>query len=126
MPIVDVSVNGRTYDLTCDAGQEEHLRGLADHVDKKVTALMESVGQIGDARLMLMAALLATEENLAAEQRLAAQAQALVDLTRSNDELKRSLAEADARAAEADARAAEAVNRAAKRAGAVAARLAAH
>src|SRR3954451_3832292 len=101
MPLVDVSVNGRTYSLTCDVGQEEHLRGLADHVDKKVTALMESVGQIGDTRLMLMAALLATEENLAAEQRLAAQAQALVDLTRSHDELKRSLAEADARAAEA-------------------------
>jgi len=118
MPIVDVNVNGRTYDLTCDAGQEEHLRGLADHVDKKVAVLNESVGQIGDARLMLMAALLATEEHLAAEQRLEAQAQALVDLTRSNDELKTRLAAAESRAAAT-------VERAAKRASAVAARLAA-
>src|SRR6185503_7401949 len=106
------------YDLTCDAGQEEHLRGLADHVDKKVAALNESVGQIGDTRLMLMAALLATEEHLAAEQRLAAQAQALVDLTRSNDALKTQLAEVEGRTAAG-------VERAAKRASAVAARLAA-
>ena len=116
MPLVDVSVNGRTYSLTCDAGQEEHLRGLADHVDKKIGALMESIGQIGDTRLMLMAALLATDEHLAAEQRLAAQAQALVDLTRANDGLKSQLADADARAAEA-------VDRATKRVGDIAARL---
>jgi cell division protein ZapA len=118
MPLVDVSVNGRTYSLTCDVGQEEHLRGLADHVDKKVAALMESVGQIGDTRLMLMAALLATEEHLAAEQRLEAQAQALVDLTRSNDERKGALAESEARAAVA-------VDRATKRVNDIAARLAA-
>ena len=100
MPLVDVSVNGRPYSLTCDAGQEEHLQMLAVHVDDKVTALLESVGQIGDTRLLLMAALLATDEQLSAAQRLEAQAQALVDLTRENDSLKAKLAEAEKTAAE--------------------------
>lgn len=118
MPLVDLSVNGRTYSLTCDAGQEEHLRGLADHVDKKIAALMESLGQIGDTRLMLMAALLATDEHLADQQRLDAQAQALVGLTRTNDELQRQLTEADGRAAQA-------VDSATKRVSDIAGRLAA-
>ncbi|MBV9570969.1 MAG: cell division protein ZapA [Alphaproteobacteria bacterium] len=85
MPHLDVSVNGRIYSLTCDAGQEEHLRELAAHLDRKVMALSESVGQIGDARLLLMAGLLTTEEYLAAVQRLEGQAQATVDLARSEE-----------------------------------------
>ena len=85
MPLVDVTVNGRNYSLTCEAGQEDRLRELASHVDRKVTALSESVGQIGDSRLLLMAALLATEEQLSAVQRLEAQAQAMVDLARSEE-----------------------------------------
>jgi cell division protein ZapA len=85
MPLVDVTVNGRNYGLTCEAGQEDRLRELACHVDGKVTALSESVGQIGDSRLLLMAALLATEEQLSAVQRLEAQAQAMVDLARSEE-----------------------------------------
>ena len=85
MPLVDVTVNGRSYSLTCEAGQEERLRELASHVDGKVTALSESVGQIGDSRLLLMAALLATEEQLSAVQRLEAHAQAIVDLAKSEE-----------------------------------------
>jgi cell division protein ZapA len=85
MPLVDVMVNGRSYSLTCEVGQEERLRELASHVDGKVTALSESVGQIGDTRLLLMAALLATEEQLSMVQRLEAQAQAILDLAKSDE-----------------------------------------
>lgn len=85
MALVDVMVNGRTFSLTCEAGQEERLHELASHVDGKVAALSESVGQIGDSRLFLMAALLATEEQLSAVQRLESQAQAMVDLAKSEE-----------------------------------------
>lgn len=85
MAHVDVTVNGRTYSLTCEAGQEAHLQNLAGHVDRKVAALREAVGQIGDTRLLLMAALLTTEEHLAATQRLEAQAQAVVYHARSEE-----------------------------------------
>jgi cell division protein ZapA len=85
MAQVDINVNGRNFTLTCEAGQEEHLRELAAHVDRKVTALSESVGQIGDARLLLMAALLITEEHASAVQRLDAQAKAMADLARSDE-----------------------------------------
>jgi cell division protein ZapA len=118
MPLVDLIVNGRSYSLTCEAGEEAHLQMLAGHVDQKVSALLESVGQVGDTRLLLMAALLCTEEQLSAAQRLDAQAQALIDLSRANEDLKQRLAAAEAMAAEV-------IDRATKRVEEIAGRLAA-
>jgi cell division protein ZapA len=62
MALVNVMVNGRAYTIACDDGEEEHLRGLAGHVDAKAREVLESIGQVGDTRLMLMAALLIADE----------------------------------------------------------------
>ena len=70
MPLVNVMVNGRAYTIACDEGEEDHLRGLAATVDAKAREVLGSVGQVGDARLILMAALLIADEHHAAETRL--------------------------------------------------------
>ena len=57
MPLVEVMVNGREYQVACDAGQEDRLRELTQQFDKRVRALISAVGQVGDSRLMLMAGL---------------------------------------------------------------------
>ena len=62
MAQVDVAINGRNYRVACDDGQEEHLRQLAEYVDQRVMELVESVGQIGEARLVVMASLLIADE----------------------------------------------------------------
>ena len=62
MSQVSISVNGRTYDIACDNGQEEHLERLATFVDERVAGLVTSVGQAGDARLLVMASLLIADE----------------------------------------------------------------
>jgi cell division protein ZapA len=62
MPLVEVMVNGRAYQIGCDTGQEDRLRELAQMLDKRVQSLISSVGQIGDARLLLMAGLVLTDE----------------------------------------------------------------
>ncbi len=59
---VNIRINGQPYELACDDGQEGHLRGLAEMVDRQVTDLARSVGQVGEARLLLMAALLICDE----------------------------------------------------------------
>ncbi len=59
---VSVTVNGRSYSVACDDGQEDHVRELATYIDGHVTELSGSVGQVGDARLLLMASLLVTDE----------------------------------------------------------------
>jgi len=62
MPLVEVVVNGRDYQVACDIGQEDRLRELAQLFDKRVQVLASSVGQVGDARLLLMAGLVLTDE----------------------------------------------------------------
>lgn len=62
MANVQVAVNGRTYLVACEDGQEQHLQDLARDFDRRVTALAQSVGQIGENRLLLMAALLLADE----------------------------------------------------------------
>jgi cell division protein ZapA len=62
MPELTVEINGRDYQVACDDGQEEHLTSLARYVDKKMGELVGSVGQIGDARLLVMTSLLIADE----------------------------------------------------------------
>jgi cell division protein ZapA len=63
MPLVNVMVNARAYTIACDEGEEEHLRELAATVDAKAREVLSSVGQVGDARLLLMAAILIADEH---------------------------------------------------------------
>ena len=63
MPLVNVMVNSRAYTIACDEGEEDHLRELAAIVDAKAREVLGSVGQVGDSRLILMAALLIADEH---------------------------------------------------------------
>lgn len=62
MAQVAITVNGRNYNVACDEGQEEHLVRLADYVDKRIAELVSAMGQIGDARLLVMTSLLVADE----------------------------------------------------------------
>ncbi|MCB2101199.1 MAG: cell division protein ZapA [Rhodobacterales bacterium] len=62
MAQVSVTINNRKYDVSCDDGQEAHLARLASYVDKHIGDLVGQVGQIGDARLLVMASLLVADE----------------------------------------------------------------
>ena len=62
MSNVPVVINGRTYDLTCNDGQEQHLHDLASEIGRRVDELVKTVGQAGEARLMLMVSLLLADE----------------------------------------------------------------
>ena len=62
MAQVDVLINGKSYNVACDDGQEDHLLQLAGYVDQRVQDLVNSVGQVGDARLLVMASLLISDE----------------------------------------------------------------
>lgn len=62
MSTVTIAVNGRSYSIICDNGQEDHLRRLGQSLDKRVTELAAGLGQIGEARLLLLAALSALDE----------------------------------------------------------------
>ena len=62
MAQIDVEINGRSYQIACDDGQESHIQELAGYVNRKVSELVATVGQVGDARLLVMASLLLADE----------------------------------------------------------------
>jgi len=72
MAQVNLEVNGRPYAVGCEDGQEPHLRELAKLFDQHVREVARDLGQLGDARLFLMGALLLADELSEAKARLAA------------------------------------------------------
>ncbi len=68
---VVVKVNGRSYRFDCGEGEEARLNELADYVRARIEALTQQYGHVGAERLMLMAALLITDELFDARAALA-------------------------------------------------------
>ena len=59
---VAINVGGRSYRFDCGDGEEARLKELAASVKGRVDTLVREYGSVGDERLMLMAALLITDE----------------------------------------------------------------
>ena len=59
---VVVKVNGREFPLSCADGQEPRIRRLAQYVDAKVGEFTRAIGQVGEARLLLLAAIVISDE----------------------------------------------------------------
>jgi cell division protein ZapA len=62
LPQVTITINGRAYPVACDEGEEERIRDLARNIDNKVSAFARQVGQAGEARLLVLAALVLADE----------------------------------------------------------------
>jgi len=70
MAHVTVTINGRQYRMACEDGQEEHLTRLANDLNRHVERLRENFGEIGDNRLLVMAALTVSDQLSEALRRL--------------------------------------------------------
>ena len=62
MAQVTVSIDGKTYRMACEEGQEDHLTDLAGRLDRYVTHLKGQFGEIGDLRLTVMAGIMVMDE----------------------------------------------------------------
>ena len=54
---VNIKFNNKDYLLSCDAGQEESLKKLANHLDLKYSELKKNLGNIGENKLLLITAI---------------------------------------------------------------------
>ena len=68
MAKADITIRGRDYSVACAPGQEARLVALSRNLDKRVQQIAEAVGDIGEARLLLVAALSLLDELDAAHQ----------------------------------------------------------
>jgi cell division protein ZapA len=62
MAQVRVSIAGRSYDLACHPGEEQHLTMLAARVDAKAKAAADAGGGMTEVRQLLFAALLLADD----------------------------------------------------------------
>jgi cell division protein ZapA len=62
MAQVSLQINGYGYILGCADGEEERLVALAADLDRRIEEIKASSGPSGEARMLLMAALLLSDE----------------------------------------------------------------
>jgi cell division protein ZapA len=62
MAQVTITINGRNYPIACNAGEEGRIGELARYVDGKVKGFAKEFGAVGEARLLLLTALILADE----------------------------------------------------------------
>jgi cell division protein ZapA len=70
MSHINVTLNGRQYRMACEEGQQARLLKLAENLESRIQSLRGKFGEIGDARLTVMAALTVCDELLDANSRI--------------------------------------------------------
>jgi cell division protein ZapA len=67
---VSAKINGRTYRFSCADGDEGRLKLLAEYLRERVDGVINDFGQVGEDRLLAMAALLIADELFDAREAL--------------------------------------------------------
>ncbi|OKO77920.1 hypothetical protein AC629_30995 [Bradyrhizobium sp. NAS80.1] len=80
MSHINVTINARQYRMACEEGQEVRLLKLAESLETRIQSLRGKFGEIGDARLTVMAALTVCDELVDAGNRLRTMEQELSEL----------------------------------------------
>ena len=77
---INVTINGRQYRMACEDGQEVRLLKLAESLESRIDGLRGKFGEIGDARLTVMAALTVCDELVDATNRIRVLEQEVISL----------------------------------------------
>ena len=62
MANINIKFNNKDYLLSCEDGQEENLKELANYLDSKYSELKKNLGNIGESKLMLITAIKMVDE----------------------------------------------------------------
>jgi len=81
LPTVSVTINGKSYRMACDEGQELHLEALAKEFNTYINGLKGSFGDIGDQRLTVMAGVMMMDEVLELKEKVSKLENKLNELT---------------------------------------------
>ena len=62
MANINIKFNNKDYLLSCEDGQEENLKELANYLDSKYNELKKNLGNIGESKLLLITAIKMVDE----------------------------------------------------------------
>ncbi|RXV60719.1 cell division protein ZapA [Roseovarius sp. A46] len=71
MPEVTIEIDGRTFEVACQEGEESYLRFAAKLLDEEAAVLSAQVGRVPEARMLLMAGLMLADKTAGLQDRLA-------------------------------------------------------
>ena len=67
MSKADIVIRGKTYSIACAEGQEARLVALGEKFNARIKALEETIGDVGDGRLLIAAGLSLVDDLEAAQ-----------------------------------------------------------
>ena len=88
MANVSIKFNNKEFLLSCEDGQEDHLEQLSFHLDEKFNKLKSSLGNIGENKLLLIAAITTMDEYFETKKKIDQKIKELRNLTEKFKELK--------------------------------------
>ena len=63
MSEVNITINNREHKIACSPGEEERVQELAILLNNEVINIANNLGQIGDVKLMVLAAITILDKN---------------------------------------------------------------
>ncbi len=88
MANVNIKFNGKEFLLSCEDGQEEHLEELSIHLNNKFNNLKNSLGNIGENKLLLITSIKVMDEYFETKKKIDNQKIELKKITERFKELK--------------------------------------
>ena len=88
MANVNIKFNGKEFLLSCEDGQEEHLEELALYLNEKFSNLKNSLGNIGESKLLLITSISVLDEYYETKKKLDIQKKEINKITEKFKELK--------------------------------------
>tara|TARA_B100000686_G_scaffold2607_1_gene2804 strand:- start:1036 stop:1482 length:447 start_codon:yes stop_codon:yes gene_type:complete len=88
MANVNIKFNGKEFLLSCDDGQEEHLEELSLYLNNKFNDLKDSLGNIGENKLLLITSIKVMDEYFETKKKIEEQKAELNSITNKFKELK--------------------------------------
>ena len=89
MANVSIKFNNKEYVLSCEDGQEDHLKEIATHLNEKFDDLKSSLGNIGENKLLLITTIQLIDDYFDLKQRVTQQKKKLDELASKFQELKK-------------------------------------
>ena len=88
MANVNIKFNGKEFLLSCEDGQEEHLEELALYLNEKFSNLKNSLGNIGESKLLLITSISVLDEYYETKKKIDIQKKEIDKITEKFKELK--------------------------------------
>jgi len=88
MANVNIKFNGKEFLLSCENGQEEHLEELSVVLNEKFNKLKNSLGNIGENKLLLITSITVMDEYFETKKKIDQQKNEIKNITEKFRELK--------------------------------------